>query len=291
MATIDRKGYLRGTLGDVSYREVHGKNILQMRPLDVKRSVKTRLAAEEFGMASNAASVIRKIGAKISPVSDGKMYARLNTVVNQALRNVRKDIGRRNIKDIDPGCLDGFQFNLAAPFERTLSFLPQVAVSDDGQLDLSIPKMDALRDVSFLRTKEGKNCSAYLQLVVAEINFGNGYYQVLEKAEMDIRAATDWEWCIKRRLSASSFIITYISVHYFDTDWIGAPKPVVDKRYNSSGILKAFYVDSDMYRLNRENAEMEDMGTLSGKVTFRYLAPDKLYAIHNELRKLGKGSK
>src|SRR5690606_41388060 len=124
MATQDKNGKIKGKFNNVVYRELDGKQVLQIAPARVKQTYATKLNALEFGLASAQASVLRNFLRRVYEEADGKMAARLTAAVAACIRASAKDIGERDLHDADLDPLKGFSFNTNAPFERLVAVSP-----------------------------------------------------------------------------------------------------------------------------------------------------------------------
>src|SRR5690606_26619675 len=131
MAIIDKKGFIRGRIGNTVYRKVGDTNIIQSRPARVRQTAATKESALEFGLASSTAKVLRHMFAGLSHYADGGMINRLNNTVLNAIRNGNgANPGQRHLHQGDLSQLVGFQFNRNSPLEETLAIAPVISVED-----------------------------------------------------------------------------------------------------------------------------------------------------------------
>ncbi len=84
MAVQDAKGLYRGAIGNLIFKVVDGKQIVQARALSVKQSEKTKKGSTIFGLCSSQATGIRgKLKSWMNGCYDGKIssrfYFRLST--------------------------------------------------------------------------------------------------------------------------------------------------------------------------------------------------------------------
>ncbi|WP_028296703.1 hypothetical protein [Olivibacter sitiensis] len=286
MAIVDSQGFVRGKLNDeVIYRKLNGKNVLQYKPAEVKRSFKAKLAAHEFGIASNVGKAIRMLAAKPKELRDANMHARLNTLLTKSLRRVNRDIGERDIRDIDPADLIGFQFNMDAPFEKTLNFPLRCHVSEEGIIHFTLPRLADDARIAFLKTRDGKNAKASFDLMVARMDLQHSRFQLLERVDIEpsSQEGIEWEYC--RRWEKDNLILLFVSLSYYMEDWAQRKIPLSNKAYNSSGILASFFVNDELFSLNQALPGIEEKEAISAIFTFDNKALSKRSDIKQEIKR------
>ena len=86
MATIDRKGRIRGKIGPEVYQVMNGKNIIQSKPDKVKQTKATKESSQEFAYIQNSA---KRLGQHFYPalqhLEDKKMANRFSSNLHKAL--------------------------------------------------------------------------------------------------------------------------------------------------------------------------------------------------------------
>ena len=128
MANLGKNNRLKGSLGNLVFRELNGKTIVQRKPKKntVKQTRPTQLAAVDFGSASTTAKKIR-IGVKTysRDLGDAQSFCRLRTRVQLAARTDNSaPSGARKLWEGNPALLEGFEYNLHSPYER---YVPGIA--------------------------------------------------------------------------------------------------------------------------------------------------------------------
>ncbi|WP_028296502.1 hypothetical protein [Olivibacter sitiensis] len=286
MAKINKKGDFKGKVGNLVYREINGKAIVQSGPGRVKQTLASKLAAQEFAMASNAAAILRKIGIFLYEYSDGQVSGRLNAVLRHCLKEVDRAVGERTVADIDPSPLAGFQFNMDAPFERCLNKAMQVSVSKEGSITVSITKLSPNMDIPFLEimAKTTLTVACSLRLAAISVNYRAGEWNMLQLDEMELATRTNWKlgprdihWTCLKRLEEKDFVLLYGSLHYYREDFLGQKKYVAERQYSPAAILTAFRVDEQIYMLNKAlTAEDEQYLPFRAKEKFYDITDEKL---------------
>lgn len=90
MAKINQKGRPSGKMGNVVYRELNNKSIMQSMPAQVKQTIDTQIAAQEFGISSNATKIIRQIGGLLFEYTDPYVSGRLNAIMQNVSAKYRR---------------------------------------------------------------------------------------------------------------------------------------------------------------------------------------------------------
>ncbi|MDR6300828.1 hypothetical protein [Mesonia maritima] len=122
MAYLGKNNRITGSLGDLVFRTVNGKTIVQRKPEknQVKQTERTKKASSDFGRASTLAKKIR-IGLKLYSrgFADSKSFYRLRTRLQLAARTDNPaPIGEKKLWGGKPKLLEGFEFNEHSPYER-----------------------------------------------------------------------------------------------------------------------------------------------------------------------------
>jgi len=285
MAKLNKKGNLKGKIGNLIYREYGEQNIVQMHPGRVKQTANTQIAAKEFGLASNAAAIIRRTGRLIYAYSDGQVSSRLNVELLKCLHRVDKAPGERTISDIDPTPLTGFQFNLEAPFERCLKSPLYCSVEVDGTITLK--QQGIIRDhISYFQTRRGSNTQEFLRITVVGIDYQKKDLQLIHQEECTLASyrnpTSDYPplgetWQCQKQLKENQIVLVYGALHYYERDWLGRTKAVEDRKYNAAGILLAFKVDAQMYALNQQSTQRETYEVMDKQ--------EEIYSIQDDMMK------
>lgn len=258
MAVIDKKGFIRGSIGNMVYRKVGDTNIIQSKPSRVRQSAATKESALEFGLASSSAKVLRYMFAGLSYYADGGMINRLNNTVLNAIRNGKAaPRGQRDLHQGDLSLLAGFQFNRNSPLQDTLSLAPVVSVENDGSVKLSMPAVGK-EDLCWI--PDAQTCA--LRFTVMAVDFKKQYYRLLGHHEVETqgRPLAELEWTAPERAEKGSIVLVALSVVFYAPDGIKRDGIVLnDKNFYPAAIVAALHapdgadgsenVDTGSYRL------------------------------------------
>lgn len=151
MATLGNKKTFNGMVGNVVFRTMNNKQIVQSRPSSVKQTTATKKSATEFGSCSRWAKQVR-IG--LTPflvgLTDGAMYQRFTTTVYNAVKsNSELAQGERNPLNSDMKSLEGFEFNAHSPFAS--HFLPAISaeINNNKEVLISLSAFDPKTEMVF----------------------------------------------------------------------------------------------------------------------------------------------
>ena len=140
MAKVDPKGNIRGIIGPISTRVLHGVNIVQSRGTKPKQTANTKKAATAFGYVSKHCKIIRlAIGEILYKNHDANFSRRLTGTTLQLFnKNTQIPIEQRTFLNTSLQGLVGFDLNTNSPFDTfcTLPFLLQTAEGNKIVLQL-----------------------------------------------------------------------------------------------------------------------------------------------------------
>lgn len=255
MAIIDKKGFVHGKAGGQVFRQLGDKLVMQVAPKDVKQTDATKISAKEFGLASSAAKVLRRIFAGPSHCADGKMIGRLTQTVLKAIREGQKDEnGLRDLHQGDLSLLEGFQFNSNSPLENVLAVKPEVSLGEGGAVSVNLPAID--KDQLFF-PKYAFSCT--LRLLVVEINFKKETYQYLDHRDIKIREGSGTEellWEVEEKAEAGTMVMASLSLHYFSHDGVNEEGISLNNtEFSPATIIAAMHVSEDGAAARAENTK------------------------------------
>lgn len=120
MAVRDANGLYRGTIGNLLFRVVNGKQIVQSKALSITHSVGTKRSSKTFGLCSSQATQIR---GKLKPWMDGYCDTKVShRFLGACIRGVKSEINKHleepNVVHANMKDLEGFEFNSAAPLSK-----------------------------------------------------------------------------------------------------------------------------------------------------------------------------
>ncbi|GAA4780461.1 hypothetical protein GCM10023231_04390 [Olivibacter ginsenosidimutans] len=264
MAKLDKKGNPKGKIGNEIYRQLNGETIVQSKPGKIKQTTNTQISAQEFGLCSNATKIIRQMGSYLFEYTDPYLSGRLTAVMRQCVAALPQDSKEKNLNDIDPSPFIGFQFNPKGSFEKNLLLMPQCTVQPDGTLIVQLNGLTPEKHIPFLQTNIQPYPGSFLRIAVLGLDYQRKEYQllavdeiILAKAKMDdatLPYTHDVHWQCLKQLQKGTLVFVFLSLHYYQLDWLKRRKTMGDKHQLPSGILTAFRVDDDLYERNRQVA-------------------------------------
>ena len=133
MAQLDKHNRLIGGLGDLVFRQVNGKTIVQVKlgKNGVNQTKQTKLSSSDFGTASSTTKCLSMTLRRLFlTYYDHQMFNRFRKTVYQAmLSNTEIPKGEKDLWQGEISLLDGFEFNLSSLY------------SDYCSLGVSFPKI------------------------------------------------------------------------------------------------------------------------------------------------------
>jgi len=169
-----------GPLGNmVGYRR-NGKYLLRKRPLFVRQSAATKLAAKDFGTASKGAALLRRaLYAELHRHYDSDLITRLNKALADVMRKDKYyAVGERRLNVSNMQAFRGFRFNEVSGHERLLSSTPVIREDVNGiHVDLSAFGVYPPKSVTHVAVKA----------IVVSVNFERNAVQVSASETVTIK--------------------------------------------------------------------------------------------------------
>lgn len=171
MAQSDSKRNFRGAVGNVVFRTLNGKQIVQSKPGPLRHTAATKLSGSEFRQCSSWAKQLRLgLTPFLTADTDSYMYRRFTGVLYKALQaNTTMEKGQRSPLNANMGGLAGFEFNTHSPFATHLALPLTASLNGQRQVVVSLPDFTP-RDVMLF--PEGAD-SAELLLYAYATNLGD----------------------------------------------------------------------------------------------------------------------
>ncbi len=241
MANIDSRGRLHGKIGNVVYRTVGNSNIVQSRPARVRQTLSTKESALEFGLVSNCGRIMRELYSGFSCYSDGRLLNRMNAALLKCLRDSERPRGERDLQNGNPEHLKGLQFNVHSTLTEALKVRPECFM-DDGKIRVQLPKFREYGQLQ--QPKHSRYC--VLRLMVAAIDFRQGYYEYLAYQDIEIGRgglipAQDWQPEVT--LPSGSIVLVSASLHYFGVKGMdGEAMSLNSAAYSPAEIIGAYRI-------------------------------------------------
>lgn len=144
MAYLDKNNIIRGALGNVVFRQLDDKNVIQAKPEKLKQTKATKESATDFGTASTTA---KKLTISLKSIyfnhHDNKMHTRLRScILNIFKKNMTTSRGQKSLWMSDIETLNGFDFNLTSLFSDYLKLNIGVSMSHDHKIKIQVVSLD-----------------------------------------------------------------------------------------------------------------------------------------------------
>lgn len=149
MAIKDVNGLYRGSIGNLIFKVVQGKQIVQGRATDIKQSARTKESSTLFGLCSSQAAQIR---GKLRPYLDAKHDTNMiPRFLGSCFRIVKaqSSFGKLDLVSADMSDLIGFEFNSSSPFSTY--FYSKISISRNPieGLEVSVPSFIAEKELCY----------------------------------------------------------------------------------------------------------------------------------------------
>ena len=151
MAIRDVNGLYRGTIGNLLFRVVNGKQIVQARTASVNHSAETKKSSKMFGLCSSQTTEIR---GKLKPWMDGYCDTKVSQrFLGACIRGLKSDVNKHleepNVVHANMKALEGFEFNSAAPLSKWFQGDIAVLGEPDEGLEVKIASFIPQRELSY----------------------------------------------------------------------------------------------------------------------------------------------
>lgn len=169
MARVGKKGILSGLVGNLVFRNLEGKQVVQSSAEGIRQSEATKNSASEFRQCSRWTKHLRMaLKLFLMGHTDSFMYRRFNGAFYNALQqNTSMLKGQRTPLNAALSQLAGFDFNSHSPFKD--SFLPEILTSLENQnsIKVIVPALEPKTQILFPQ----KTYSCELLVYVTATNF------------------------------------------------------------------------------------------------------------------------
>ncbi|RZK12667.1 MAG: hypothetical protein EOO46_02275 [Flavobacterium sp.] len=196
MGRIIKKNIISGTVGNLVFRNLNGRQIVQMQPQKFKQTKATMASSSEFQQCSTWAKELRMgLYPFLVNLTDSYMYRRLTGQFYNALRtNTHLPKGKRTPLNANLKDLEGFEFNTHSPFKEYFTVPITVVLDAQRQLHITIPKLDPRSQIVF--TPQADN--AELVVAVYATNFEDptkaveAFFTLPIQKNTPLITATEW---------------------------------------------------------------------------------------------------
>jgi hypothetical protein len=240
MARLDKNKFLSGVIGNLVFRNLDGKQIVQSKPDKIKQSTMTKLSGSEFRSCSQWAKMIRQyLYNFLINQNDSYMYRRLTGSLYRAIRsNTAIFKGERTPLNSNLDELVGFDFNSNSAFKDY--FLPTVLaeLTNQRQVQVIIPTFEPRSEVVFPERTGHAELLVYVMATCLKYNTAvvDDYFIVPMTNNAALIPATVWASII---LPESHFVLVNAKIMYYNNDKFTVKNYINSKAMNPSTILMA----------------------------------------------------
>jgi hypothetical protein len=196
MAQINKNKSIVGSIGQVVFKEVGKKQILQSKPTDMKQTKRTKESGSEFRQCSSWTKPLRfQLSSFLSNHTDSFMHSRLAGKFYTTLQaNTELAKGVRSPMNSDMLALAGFEFNTNSPFPDY--FMPTInaVLNDQNEIVITIPAFNPKVEMLFAENTSHADLLIYVMASNFEPfgGFDEGYTVVPIENKYQTKAETIW---------------------------------------------------------------------------------------------------
>jgi hypothetical protein len=159
MAQLDKSKSINGAIGNVVFKKIGDKQILQSKPESVRQTDRTKAAGSEFRQCSSWGTRLRNgLRSFLSGEEGGYMHSRMAARVYAAIQlNMDLPNGERTPLNSDMSSLADFEFNSHSPF--TDYFIPEIVAefNEQRQVVVTVPEFNPRVAMEFaLNTRQAE---------------------------------------------------------------------------------------------------------------------------------------
>jgi len=231
---------LSGVIGNLVFRNLDGKQIVQSKPEKIKQTAMTKLSGSEFRSCSQWAKMIRQhLYNFLINQTDSYMYRRLTGSLYSAIQsNTAIFKGERTPLNSNLDALVGFDFNNKSAFKDY--FLPTVLVelTNQRQVQVSIPEFEPKSEVVFPERTGHAELLVYVMASSLKYNTAavDDYFLVPMTNNAAVIPATVWTSIV---LPESHFVLVTAKMMYYHNDKFTVKNYINNKAMNPSTMLLA----------------------------------------------------
>jgi len=240
MARLDKNKFLSGVIGNLVFRNLDGKQIVQSKPDKIKQSTMTKLSGSEFRSCSQWAKMIRQhLYNFLINQTDSYMYRRFTGSLYSAIQsNTTIFKGERTPLNCNLDELVGFDFNSNSAFKDY--FLPTVLVelTNQRQVQVTVPEFEPRSEVVFPERTGHAELLVYVMATSLKYNTAvvDDYFLVPLTNKTTLIPATVWASLI---LPENHFVLVTAKMMYYNNDKFTVKNYINSKAMNPSTILLA----------------------------------------------------
>ena len=243
MAQLDNKSGLKGNIGNLVFRNVKGKTIVQSRPDTAGKARKGRAkqTATDFGRASQTtSSIIRGLRPFLSSMYDSQFFNRFRTAVYQGMKmNDTLPQGSLDFWQGEPTVLEGVEADLKNQYPQYVQ-IPDLQLSLEAEtLEINVPEFKADNHL-YWPSKAGEAELGYWMSV-----YDSKTYQVLRHELFRIPIPHKTQSIPATRFTATglppeALLLVTARVLYYTADIRLGKLCMNSKAFNPTQVLKVF---------------------------------------------------
>ena len=240
MARLDKNKFLSGVIGNLVFRNLDGKQIVQSKPDKIKQSKLTKLSGSEFRSCSQWAKMLRQhLSNFLIDQTDSYMYRRFTGSLYNAIQsNTAIFKGERTPLNSNLDELVGFNFNSNSVFKDY--FLPDlhVELTNQGQVEVVIPEFEPKSELVFPEQTGHAELLVYILATSLKPNTAviDDYFLVPIPNATTIIPETVWT---SIAFPESHFVLVTAKIMYYNNDKFTVKNYINSKAMNPSTILLA----------------------------------------------------
>ncbi len=234
---IVKNNALVGAVGNICFRQSNGQNIVQIKPRDVKQTIKTKESGISWGLASASAKQIRVAYASmIDGLYDGKAVNRLNVAVSASEISNFSETGIYHLPE-----LSGFEFNIKSSVADVLNAYPKISVAGEALIRVEIPSWQSQK---LLQTKL-KWSACCIRLAAYMFEFQNCRYTLLSEQEVEVAYSqgetVPVSWDVKVPQTEAAIVTVAIALDLYQENNRGR-FILNDKSFSPASIVESYKV-------------------------------------------------
>lgn len=174
MAQLGKNNSIRGVIGNVVFKKIGNKQILQSKPGSVKQTKNTKAAGSEFRQCSLWGQWLRNgLRSFLTNEAGGYMHSRLNGELYAAIQmNNALPKGQRTPLNSDMSTLAGFEFNTHSPFTDYFGLPIETVLNEQRQVVVTVPAFDPRTALQFAQQTRQAELLIYVLTTNFESNTG-----------------------------------------------------------------------------------------------------------------------
>ena len=241
MAYLDSKLGVVGSIGQLVFRNVHGKTIVQAKPEKTRTYPpgRSKESATDFGRASQTTSaLVWGIRPFIGTHYDPQFFNRFRKTVYQGMKtNSQLPQGNLNFIQGNPEVLEGLALNLQTPYPEFVQISGLEFRQDAEKLHIALPEFKAANQLYW--PKEARSADLCYWISVYASDDYRCLHQELFKISIPYRTALVPETSyITAQLPQNSLILVTAGILFYTSHTVQGPQLLNSKTFNPVQVLR-----------------------------------------------------